>query len=125
MKTMKKGRRNNEEQEENIPQLHAITNRRPIPKEEFFRLRKEGKCFRCKQPGHFSRECPNIRRFSKILDVTGDDNPTLQNIKPRAVHRRTNRLTGEQEQTFVLYLPLLPTRYSQLQRILTHQTSPN
>lgn len=57
------GKANNEEQEDNIPQLHAITNRRPIPKEEFFRLRKEGKCFRCKQPGHFSRECPNIRRF--------------------------------------------------------------
>jgi hypothetical protein len=51
-----------EEQEEDS-QLHAINiNRRQLPKEEFIRLRKEGKCFHCKQSGHWSRECPNISR---------------------------------------------------------------
>ncbi|KIK33281.1 hypothetical protein CY34DRAFT_99874, partial [Suillus luteus UH-Slu-Lm8-n1] len=36
------------------------TNKRfePLPKEEHDRLAAEGKCFRCKQPGHQSRHCP-------------------------------------------------------------------
>ncbi|KAG1756928.1 hypothetical protein EDD22DRAFT_850364 [Suillus occidentalis] len=36
------------------------TNRRfePLPKEKHDRLAAKGKCFRCKQPGHQSRHCP-------------------------------------------------------------------
>lgn len=51
------------EEQEETPHLQAMsTRRRQLPKEEFIRLRKEGKCFRCKQTGHWSRECPNPSR---------------------------------------------------------------
>jgi len=51
----------NEEVEESDQELHAIMNKRQLPKEEFIRLKKEGKCFKCKQPGHWSKECPNSK----------------------------------------------------------------
>lgn len=54
-----------EEKEEEEQHLNAMTNKFRGPKlqkEEFIRLRKEGRCFRCKQTGHWGRECPNASR---------------------------------------------------------------
>lgn len=31
------------------------------------RLRKEGKCFACRQAGHMSRECPNKKNFQRNI----------------------------------------------------------
>jgi hypothetical protein len=35
-----------------------------LSKEEFDRLMKEGKCFRCKQTGHLARNCPTMHQHS-------------------------------------------------------------
>lgn len=49
-------------------QLQGIStrgNQRRVPnlsKEEYFRLRSEGRCYRCKGVGHLSRDCPRTRR---------------------------------------------------------------
>jgi len=54
-----------EEKEEEEQHLNALTNKFGGPKlqkEEFIRLRNEGRCFRCKQAGHWGRECPNSNR---------------------------------------------------------------
>jgi hypothetical protein len=44
--------------EGNKPQGSTSKRFEPLPKEEHDRLAAEGKCFRCKQPGHQSRHCP-------------------------------------------------------------------
>lgn len=58
-------------------QLNAISSRGKklfrLPKEEFIRLRNEGRCFRCKQVGHFGKSCPNqskLKRTSKRLGTS-------------------------------------------------------
>ena len=36
---------------------------------EIDRLRKEGRCYRCKEKGHLSRDCPKRKDFKDIRSV--------------------------------------------------------
>lgn len=56
-----------EEKKVEPTQLHAITTRNNnrnsrLTKEELIRLRREGRCFRCKRKDHISRDCPFANR---------------------------------------------------------------
>lgn len=67
-----------EEKEEEEQQLNAMSNKFRGPKlqkEEFIRLRKEGRCFRCKQTGHWGRECPNASRGRGSFRRSGRPQP--------------------------------------------------
>ena len=36
---------------------------------EIDQLRKEGRCYRCKEKGHMSRDCPKRKEFKDIRSV--------------------------------------------------------
>ncbi|KAJ6504211.1 hypothetical protein C8R47DRAFT_1104719 [Mycena vitilis] len=51
--------KSSEENEEN-EQPSQFRSQNFLPQEEYLRLRREGRCFRCKDKGHLSRHCPEV-----------------------------------------------------------------
>lgn len=48
-----------------------------LPAATVERLRKEGKCLRCKEKGHLARSCPKYSRAQKPAQISVVENPKI------------------------------------------------
>ncbi|KAJ7607831.1 hypothetical protein DFH06DRAFT_1347271 [Mycena polygramma] len=74
------------EEEENEPPSQ-FRRRNSLPQDEYLRLRQEGRCFKCKNKGHLSRNCPEA-----------EPNPPVEVLAARfADHEESDRSSEQNE----------------------------
>ena len=74
---------------------HATNTHPPLNDEEREKLRKEGRCFRCKKQGHLSRYCPD-----KPSQARG--NPPEADSKDEAIQATTSKPPPKQTNPFLV-----------------------
>ena len=80
---------------------HATNTRPPLNDEERERLRKEGRCFRCKKQGHLSRYCPD--KLSQVRNNQEEEESEEETIQVAASQgpkkKQTNPFLAKKQTT--------------------------